>query len=329
MINFPKLFVGPMSKNIVDSILSLDKCYLQNIGFIPSRRQIEYNGGYVNNWTTEEFFNYVDSRIIIERDHGGPHQGYILDEGKKSLLEDSKYMDIIHVDVWKKYKNLEEGCFATKNIIQYINKKNKNCLFEIATEQSIRKFECDELDYLVNYLRQNLKKEVYEKIVYLVIQSGTSLKENKNTGIYDSGRLKSMIDICKKNNLLSKEHNGDYLGKLIKDKFTLGLDCINIAPEFGLLETNIILDIIKENDDKLFYDEFYKICYKSKRWVKWVNSDFIPENKKEELIKICGHYVFSNIKFLELKSKYMDLDIKIQEIVKNRVIEIVNDIYKC
>ena len=232
-------------------------------------------------------------------------------------------------EYWKKYKNLEEGCFATKNIIQYINKKNKNCLFEIATEQSIRKFECDELDYLVNYLRQNLKKEVYEKIVYLVIQSGTSLKENKNTGIYDSGRLKSMIDICKKNNLLSKEHNGDYLGKLIKDKFTLGLDCINIAPEFGLLETNIILDIIKENDDKLFYDEFYKICYKSKRWVKWVNSDFIPENKKEELIKICGHYVFSNIKFLELKSKYMDLDIKIQEIVKNRVIEIVNDIYKC
>ena len=37
---FPKLFIGPMSKNIVDSILSLDEYYLQKIGFIPSRRQI-------------------------------------------------------------------------------------------------------------------------------------------------------------------------------------------------------------------------------------------------------------------------------------------------
>ena len=326
MINFPKLFVGPMSKNIVDSILSLDKRYLQNIGFIPSRRQIEYNGGYVNNWTTEQFYNYVNNKIIIERDHGGPHQGYILDEGKRSFFEDAKYMNIIHIDPWKKYKNLEEGCLATKRIIEYVNRKNKKCLFEIATEQSIKKFECGELDFLVNYLRQNLKKDVYEKIVYLVIQSGTSLKENQNIGMYNSDRLKSMVNICKKNNLLSKEHNGDYLGKLIKDKFKLGLDSINIAPEFGVLETNVILNTIKENDDQLFYNEFYKICFESKRWVKWVDSNFIPENKKDELIKICGHYVFSNIEFIKLKSTYVDLDIKIQEIIKNRVKAIIDDI---
>ena len=29
---------------------------------IPSRRQIEYNGGYVNNWSTKEFSDYIKKR---------------------------------------------------------------------------------------------------------------------------------------------------------------------------------------------------------------------------------------------------------------------------
>ena len=54
-----KLFIGPMSKNVVDAVLELDKNQRNKIGFIPSRRQIEYDGGYVNKWTTNEFANYV------------------------------------------------------------------------------------------------------------------------------------------------------------------------------------------------------------------------------------------------------------------------------
>ena len=50
-----KLFIGPMSKNIVDVVA--EKCNNSDVslGLIPSRRQIEHDGGYVNNWTTEEF----------------------------------------------------------------------------------------------------------------------------------------------------------------------------------------------------------------------------------------------------------------------------------
>ena len=35
-----------MSKNVVDSIIEFGG----ELGFIPSRRQVDYNGGYVNNW---------------------------------------------------------------------------------------------------------------------------------------------------------------------------------------------------------------------------------------------------------------------------------------
>ena len=57
----------------------------------------------------------------------------------------------------------------------------------------------------------------------------------------------------------------------------LGLDSVNIAPEFGLIETNTYLNEI--NDPKVF-DEFWRICYESKRWEKWVSSDFNPIKEK-------------------------------------------------
>ena len=37
-----------MSKNVVDLVIEFNG----DFGFIPSRRQVDYQGGYVNNWTT-------------------------------------------------------------------------------------------------------------------------------------------------------------------------------------------------------------------------------------------------------------------------------------
>ena len=67
-----KYFIGPMTKNIVDTILEYSNKSGNIVGLIPSRRQIEFDGGYVNNWTTKEFSEYVKSisnNTIIKRDH--------------------------------------------------------------------------------------------------------------------------------------------------------------------------------------------------------------------------------------------------------------------
>ena len=86
-----------MSKNVVDVIIEVTEETGNKIGFIPSRRQVEYNGGYVNNWTTEEFSKYVNGRVLIEetRDFG---QGYVEDDGVGSFQADPEYLDIIHID---------------------------------------------------------------------------------------------------------------------------------------------------------------------------------------------------------------------------------------
>ena len=315
-----KFFIGPMSKNIVDAILEYVEETGNKIGLIPSRRQVEYNGGYVNNWTTEQFSKYVNKRTIIKRDHSGPGQGYKEDDGFNSLKEDCKWLDIIHIDPWKKYTSYEEGLKWTIDMINFCYKENPNVKFEVGTEQAIREFESEELNKLLEDLKKSLLPEVFSNIDYLVIQSGTSLKGNSNTGEYSKGRLEDMVNIANKWNLISKEHNGDYIpAALIKEKMKLGLNSINIAPEFGLLETNTYLNKIL---DESLLDKLWKICYDSKRWVKWVDESFDPLVNKRELIKICGHYILSTPEFIELKKVFGNIDTEIKSNVKSKLREL-------
>lgn len=76
------LGIGPMSVNCIDATVELANEFHTPLMLIASRRQIdseEYGGGYVNNWSTSDYTNYVteadkQGKIILARDHGGPWQ---------------------------------------------------------------------------------------------------------------------------------------------------------------------------------------------------------------------------------------------------------------
>ena len=295
MNNNQKFFIGPMSKQIVDCILDQDP---QKFGLIPSRRQVDYNFGYVNNWNSNSFSQYVkraNSNFVICRDHGGASQGSIVDDGYDSFRDDCKHFDMIHVDPWKFTKNLDEAITLTCDYIRFCNSLNKNILFEIATEESIFYFDNEMLKYFVDNVYSNLGN-LFNQVTHIIIQSGTRLRENNQIGKYSSERLVDQLSIVKKFDKLSKEHNGDYMNvRLIKEKFDLGLDSINIAPEFGFIQTCAILENLDEEKTELFYD----LCYKSGKWKNWVNADFVPEQNKIDLIKISGHYVYSNPEYIK------------------------------
>ena len=112
------LGIGPMSKNCTDACIELANENNVPLMLIASRRQIDSNesgGGYVNNWTTEKFSDYVKSHdnnknIILCRDHGGPWQNdsekneklnfdQAMESAKKSFTVDIKSgFQIIHID---------------------------------------------------------------------------------------------------------------------------------------------------------------------------------------------------------------------------------------
>jgi hypothetical protein len=314
-----------MSKNVIDTVIDFSlKNPNKEVTFIPSRRQIENNGGYVNNWKTCDFVKYVkekNSKIIIERDHGGPSQGVSEDDGFESLTEDAKYMDIIHIDPWKKYNDINEGIEYTVKMINHCHNINPSLLYEVATEEAIRPLSLEDLEYIINQLKEKLTSEVFNKIKYLVIQCGTKLKEGINTGCFDQDKLKEMLNLAKKYNMTAKEHNGDWVDTdIIRQKELLGLTTVNIAPMLGEIESRVVLDYIKKNKED--YNTIYKLCIDSGKWKKWVTDDFDYINKKDEIILISGHYVFSTSEFTEIKQKYVGIDVEIQSKIYDKLLEL-------
>ena len=189
--------------------------------------------------------------------------------------------------------------------------------FEVGTEESIRKFSTIELDSLLTELYDNLSDDMFDNIEYVVVQSGVGLDlaNMRNTGKFNPYRLEKMIKVCKKFGKKSKEHNGDYLS--IDDyskRFDMGLDTVNIAPEFGQLETLIYLNHM----DSESISKWYELCLASKRWEKWVDKDFDISDKKR-LIQICGHYLFSDNGFKKIKP---DIDGVIIKKIKKKLEEL-------
>jgi len=287
----PKYYICPMSKNIVDAVLELND---SRFGLLPTRRQIDFNSGYVNGWNTKSFYEYVKSinpNIILERDHSGPLQGSVEDFGYETYTHDVNYFDIIHIDIWKYTTNVLKGVKETVDALKYMYYLNPNIKFEILTEEAIKPFSENDWISITEYLLNNLTKNEFDSIVYIVIQSGVGLDliNRKNTGIFDLEKLKKQSFVVKSFGKKTKEHNGDYLSiDEIRIRFENGLDSLNIGPEIAQIETLTYLEHMKEKE----INEFYKICLDSKKWERWVPDNF-DFNDKKKLIQICGHYCFS------------------------------------
>ena len=318
-MRFPKYYIGPMSKNVVDCIIN----HKHAIGFIPSRRQIDFSSGYVNDWNTESFTKYVKDRnssVIICRDHGGEKQGQVEDDGMESFYNDAEHFDLIHIDPFRVATNISTAAAITGNMIKQIWSRNQNIMYEVGTEEAIFKYQPEDLDQFLNYLLNSLPKEQFDKIKYAVVQSGTGLdlSTRTNTGNFNKRRLKKFIKVVKKYGLMSKEHNGDYLIDSfdVEVRFESGLDAINIAPEFGQIESEYYLEQCRKNN--VLFDRLYEICYNSGKWKKWVSN--IDRISKDQLIMTSCHYVLSNPDFItEIKSQFPDADRIIKKRIKSQL----------
>ena len=270
---FPKLYVGPMSREVIDAAISAEL----PIGLIPSRRQVDYNSGYV--LQSDGFTRYVrrkTPKIILQRDHGGPKQGARDDDGIESLVEDCRNkFELIHIDPWKKFKDIDAAAGSTTHLISTA------------------------LEYFLNKLKNDLG-EKFNSIKFAVIQSGVGLMGVSNIGNFDEQRCKDMISVCKDFNLLSKEHNGDYLQPdLIKRRFELGLDGINIAPELAVEQTR---EVVKQIKNKKLAYELFNACLKYKFWVKWLPEGFEAEDEysRRLLVEVSCHYIHKSPEFKDI-----------------------------
>ncbi len=353
------LGVGPMSKNCVDATIELANTYNSPLMLIASRRQIdsaEFGGGYVNNWTTEKFAEYVidkdkKGQIILARDHGGPWQNTIEKDQKLSLrkaMESAKRsyeadilsgFQVIHIDpsedifgqasvddILDRVYELLEFCAETAR------KANKDITFEIGTEeQSGGLNSTRELEYAISSIINYCEKHNIPKPTFIVVQTGTKVMETRNVGTFDTPyrianelpseiQIPTMIDLCNRHQIYMKEHNTDYLSdEALSWHPKFGIHAANVAPEFGVAETRTFIELMRQHNQAKLADEFIKLAYDSRKWDKWMLPNTAASD--EDRAVIAGHYVFAKKEFIEIKAKAQAAlkSIDIDEILKYEV----------
>jgi hypothetical protein len=335
------LGVGPMSLNCVDAAIELANDYEIPIMLIASRRQIdcaEFGGGYVNNWTTSTFADYVIDRdkkgkIILARDHGGPWQNEketdaqmglrrALDSAKLSYSADiDAGFQILHIDpsidihskpeideVLERVYELYEYCWM------YAQKTGKEVIFEVGTEeQSGSTNTLEELEYCLDHIHRFCRKENLPSPSFVVIQTGTKVKEMRNVGSFDSPiriagevameiQLPKVLELCERSGVFIKEHNADYLSdESLQWHPRFGIHAANVAPEFGVTETRAFLNILEHYGLDELLQRFSEIVIESGKWKKWLLHDSTATQR--QCVEIGGHYVFSRPEAQEIRKE--------------------------
>lgn len=335
------LGVGPMSVNCVDAAIELANEYEVPIMLIASRRQIdseEFGGGYVNNWTTEEFARYVTDqdkkgKILLARDHGGPWQNTqekdqglglrrAMESAKSSYRADiAAGFQVLHIDpsvdihghvdvddVLDRVFDLYEHCWSQAQ------QMGQEIIFEIGTEeQSGSTNSQEELDYTLNTIQQFCNKNTLPQPTFVVVQCGTRVMETRNVGSFDTPvrvanelpaeiQLPKIIEICNRYGIFMKEHNTDYLSdEALQWHPRLGIHAANVAPEFGVAETRALLSVLESNGLQSLADQFLQVSYDSKKWDKWMLEGTKASDRDRSVI--AGHYVFSKPECIELKAQ--------------------------
>lgn len=345
--HFTHIGVGPMSYNLLRAALELAQEKDFPLILIASRNQVDSDdlgGGYVCSFDQKRFVE-TTAKIADEigfkglcyfcRDHGGPWQRdkerssklpveEAMNIALKSYLDDAAAgFDLLHIDPTKD-PHCGEGVVPLDTVLErtitLIEKiedaraKNgwKELAYEVGTEETLgglidpRIFE----DF-IEKLQAELKKRNLPLPLFVVGQTGTLTRLTSNVGHYDTPTATNLSNITHKYGTGLKEHNGDYLSNaILLEHPVIGLDAMNVAPEFGLVETEALLELC-ETEEKFVPDAkqshlravLSEHAVKGERWRKWMVGEkreatvdeIMQDTESVTLItSMCGHYTLED-----------------------------------
>lgn len=223
--------------------------------------------------------------------------------------------------------------------MRYSLQQGKNILFEIGTEEQSGFLNSNEdVKYVINRVQSFCEKNNYSKPAFIVIQTGTKVKEMENIGSFErvinsddghtdfNNEITKIVDICKQSDILMKTHNMDYLSdKALQKHSALGVHAANVAPEFGVAETKKLVSLLIDNSLNRLSDRFLNLSYNSNMWKKWMLEGSSATDFDRAII--AGHYVYGTIEGREiindatryLSKKDIDLEETLKESVKKSI----------
>ena len=321
------LGIGPMSSETIEAVFKYSNSYKKELMLIASKNQIDYNQGYVNNWTTKKYYDFVkemrkkypDGQVKICRDHCGPgfNGKYGIEDTYSTIRADIENgFNLIHIDFCHLIGSQEEKLKESKMAVEYALKLNPNIALEIGTDDNLG------IEFELNHLK-TLEREVdffldFCSPEFYVVQTGSLIKEINQIGRFNKSFIKEANELLKSRGIKLKEHNADYLSKeeIIQRRGLV--DAMNIAPQLGVIQTLLVLT--KCLSYGIRTDNFIEETYNEEKWKKWMHKNS-PENKFLCEI-IAGHYHFASEKYKNIISELEKRE-NIHETIIDNIMEVI------
>lgn len=289
-----KLGFGPMSKEIIEILAKHTKENNYPLMIIASRNQVDYLSGYVCTTAelAEQVKQYKNPNLLLCRDHCGPYfsdldRGLPIEDAMERCMKTisadiAAGFDLIHIDVSRIKEN---QLHHAKGLIEYALNLNPNIMLEFGSEDNTGidiNSSLARIDVQLGFLNPYKKN-----IVFFVTQTG-SLTKDGQAGSFDVERNKAIGEQIRAAGFLFKEHNADYFTvEDIQQRIDAGVDSLNIAPQLGKIQT----DLLKEFAPAELWETFSNLVYNQNYWQRWV-----PEGvtDKDLAVSVSGHYLFSS-----------------------------------
>lgn len=281
-----------MSVDIVDIIGRYTRDNSYPLMLIASRNQVDADTGYV--CTTAKLGELVKpfqgANLLLCRDHCGP--GFSdLDQGlslarqiarcKNTIYADiTAGFDLIHIDV---SRVPGDALAVATELIDFALSIKPDIMLEFGSEDntgvdvqgSVARV-APQLEFLQRY-KDNVK--------FFVSQTG-SLTLDGQAGSFDVEQNRQLAEQIHSAGLLFKEHNADYFTAADIDlRIAAGVDSLNIAPQLGKMQT----DLLKTFAPADLWQQFSDAVYAANRWQRWTNGS----TDQELATSVSGHYCFN------------------------------------
>jgi D-tagatose-1,6-bisphosphate aldolase subunit GatZ/KbaZ len=358
---FTLLGVGPVSETTVRATMNLAKRWNCPPMLIASRNQVDglsFGGGYLMGGMDQlRFVELIrkfqagagyEGPLYICRDHGGPWQrdeelrnrypaARAMDLARRSFEEDLRAgFNYLHVDPTKCPFAFtpEDLCTWTVELIEHCEQIRCSLGlapvdYEIGAED-IRGGITSERDFesFLKTISKKLEQAGLPQPTSIVGQTGTLTRLDYNAGHFDRESTARLAGIAARYGVGFKEHNGDYLSAVsCRAHPELGVTGMNVAPEFGLTETDALL-ALEAQESKLvregwiapgqashLLERLRELTFLEAPWEKWMTEEIrqLPREQVAQdsslrllITRVCGHYLFSNDQVKENVEKLFD-----------------------
>ena len=249
--------------------------------------------------------------------------------------------DLIHLDPSLGFKhglNKDEVREIVYELIHFCETiKTSEILYEIGTEEQVYS-SSENVESELKIILRDLKSKALPIPIFYVHQTGTKVVERRNVGNFDnpldskgylpaSFNLPRVSKLCELNGVWLKEHNADYMSnEALKWHPRFGIHAANVAPEFGYIETQTIINLanMTSSDDlvEIMIDKVNSLG----KWKKWMLEN--SESDEFEKMLIAGHYHFSEDWHIEwrseLRSRLNKIDVDLDSYIFTEVKKSIN-----